>query len=149
MGHQRVHPRGGVGCCGKSLTGWVEEEADLARELGVTVRELNGWSPSTVTVNADGDVVSVSVAEPRFTPKERALLLLSRRNANAPRGRHGHLISDATNPDLRGEWQIDTPTRDFVQEKINKEQAAYRKKWGESADMDSLLWRASRRPSQR
>lgn len=57
----------------------------------MTVRELHGWTPKTVTVDAEGNVVSVAVTQSRFTPREVTLLLASRRAESAPRGSHGWL----------------------------------------------------------
>lgn len=85
--------------------------------------------------------MSVTVTEPRFTPGEVALLIASRRSDNAPRGAHGHLLSESTDPRTQGRWKVEPPTRDFAQERVNAAQSAYRKQWGEDADMDSLLWR--------
>lgn len=92
----------------------------------------------------------MSVCEPRFTPSEVAVLLASRRAENAPRGRHGHLLSEATDPESQGQWNVDLPATDFAQKRLNQEQDAYRKRWGEDADMDSLMWRVERvKPSQK
>lgn len=93
-------------------------------------------------------MLTVAVTEPRFTAWERDLLLASRRADNAPRGRHGHLISEATDPATQGRWTVDLPTRDFAQEAIDREQTAYRKRWGDDADMDSLLWRVTLAPQR-
>lgn len=129
----------GSACTGKSPEGRELEEAQLARELGVTVRELHGWTPATVTRDAKGRVVSVATSEPRFTRDEVALLLASRRVEQEPRGSHGHLLSQATDPKSRGRWKAQLPTVDFAARELNAAQDAYRKQYPD-ADMDSLLW---------
>lgn len=88
-------------------------------------------------------MVSVTVAEPRFTPRERDLLLAARREANAPRGRHGVLLSAATDPALQSEWEVE-PVTDFVQRKINAEQEKY-EQYREVMDLGSLIWLAKPR----
>lgn len=106
----------------------------------MTVRELNGWTPSTVTFDASGDVVSVSVSEPRFTAHEKTLLLLSRRKDAEPRGSHGMLLSESTDPKNQYRYDVDQPTADFAALAINRAQDAYKRRWPD-ADMSSLLWR--------
>lgn len=96
-----------------------------------------------MTVDADGNVVSVSVVEPRFTPREKALLIAAMRALDAPRGKHGILLSEATNPDVQ--WEVDLPSRDYVQQAIDREQRAYLENYGDAAEPNSLLWRPRRR----
>lgn len=110
----------------------------------MTVRELNGWTPSTVTFGADGEVLSVTVSEPRFTAYERQLLLLSRRRDAEPRGRHGHLLSEATDPANQYSWSVPISTVDFAQAALNKAQKEFQDQWGERADMSSRLWRVEK-----
>lgn len=101
---------------------------------------MNGWSPTTITVDAVGEVVSVTVTEPRFTPAEKAVLLEARRRALAPRGQHGHLLSDATDPKNQYRWRAPLPRQDYAQAEINRLQDEYRKKYPD-ADLSSYLWR--------
>ena len=58
---------------------------------------------------------------------------------HAPRGRHGLLIEDATDPDAQ--FVVDLPVRDYAQKKLDDAKDAYKKKYGEAAEMDSLYWR--------
>lgn len=102
---------------------------------------MNGWSPATVTVDAHGEVVSLTVTEPRFSPRDVHVLLESRRLDAVPRGSHGFPLTEATDPNVRGRVRIPPPTVDFIQRDLNREQAAYSKAWPD-ADMDSLLWSA-------
>jgi hypothetical protein len=101
------------------------------------VRELNGWAPKTVTLDADGRVLSVTVTQSRFTPRERALLLASRREANAPRGRHGLLMSEATDAKNQFAYTARGPITDWAQKRLDDFEDAYKKKHP-TADMGSL-----------
>lgn len=103
----------------------------------MTVRELNGWAPKTVTLGADGNVVSVTVTQPRFTPRERALLLASRRDEKAPRGRHGQLMSEATDPKNQFAYRGRGPVTDWAQKKLDEAEDAY-KKSHPNADLGSM-----------
>lgn len=148
MGGAPVRPADADGRSGKSLEdGDAAEDAALALELGVTVRELNGYAPATVTVDAQGQVLSVTVTEPRFTPREKALLLAARRERDRPRGRHGIPLDEATNPEHRYDWEVEMPIRDFAQQRLDAEMKAYEDTYGEAAEMSSLLWRVRRRES--
>lgn len=106
----------------------------------MTVRELNGWSPSSVTYGPGGEVLSVTVQEPRFTVTEKALLLAARRSSLAPRGAHGLLLSEATDAANQFAYRVPPPTRDWAQAKLNEARSAYAKAYPD-ADMDSLLFR--------
>lgn len=106
----------------------------------MSVRELHGWSPAEVTVDAAGEVVSVTVAEPRFNRHDVAVLLASRRAEKEPRGSHGHLLSETTDPAHQYKWKVPLPVTDFAQEKLTRAQDAYKKTYPE-ADMSALLWR--------
>lgn len=103
----------------------------------MTVRELYGWSPKTVTLDADGAVLSVSRSEPRFTPRERALLLASRRAARAPRGQHGHLLSESTNADNQFAYRVSGPRMDWAAKALSDAEESYKKKHP-NADMKAL-----------
>ena len=100
-----------------------------------------------MTFDADGNVLSVTVHEPRFTATDKALLLASRRDERA-RGSHGLPLSETTDPSLQNEWEVPLPTTDFAQAKLNAAKESYqkRKDAGEILpDLDSLLWRVERR----
>lgn len=111
--------------------------------MGVTVRELNGWSPRTVTLDADGNLLSVAVAAPRFTRHELALLLASRRAESAQRGSHGFLMSEATDPDNQYAFTVPLPTTDFAEKAIIDARKKYAKRWGDEA-LEGTLWRAEK-----
>lgn len=111
----------------------------------MTVRELNGWSPATVTTDAAGNVVSVTVAESRFTRAEVDVLLASRRDEREPRGRHGYTLSEATDPANADAFYVENPTRDFAQQAYDRAAKAYRDKWGEKAESGSLLFQVVKR----
>ena len=61
-----------------------------------------------------------------------------------PRGRHGILLSDATNPKLEGRW-VAEPTTDFAQKTLNAEIDEWRKKYGDVLDMDAVLWQVKKK----
>lgn len=92
-----------------------------------------------MTVGPDGDVLSVTVTESRFRPEDVAILLESRRMDEEPRGSHGHLLSEATDPKNRTRFKVPPPVTDFAAAQLNSEQKKYSKAWPD-ADMDSLLW---------
>lgn len=89
-------------------------------------------------------MVSVTVTESRFTPFEKALLLASRRADNVPRGSHGILVSDATDPKIQDQW-VAEPVTDFAQKALNAEMEKWRNMYGDAVDMDAMLWRVTRR----
>lgn len=89
-------------------------------------------------------VRSVTVSEPEFSADDLALLISSRRAERAPRGPHGVLLSEATNPDLQGEWEVPLPIQDFVEKKLKTVKDAYHKQYGDTAPA-GLIWRVSRR----
>lgn len=104
------------------------------------MRELHGWAPRTVTVGADGRVLSVTVAEPRFTRREVAALLASRRAEKVPRGRHGLPLSETTDKANEYAYEVPLPTTDFAARALASAQAKYRKDWPD-AQHEALLWR--------
>lgn len=106
----------------------------------MTIRELHGWSPRTVTVDADGQILSVSVTGSRFTRTEVARLLASRRAENAPRGSHGLPLTEATDPANKDAFTVPLPVTDFAAKALRREQDAYEKRWGKDA-MHDTLWR--------
>lgn len=75
------------------------------------------------------------------------MLLEARRAVKAPRGRHGLLLSETTDPKYQGAWVVDPPVRDFAQEKLDDEMDAYRAEYPDTAKMESLLWRVRRQSS--
>ena len=105
----------------------------------MSLQELNGWSPASVTVDAQGVVLSVTVSEPRFTPADKAALLLSRRADHEPRGRHGLPLSVAMDPNNQFAFDVPAPSTDWAQATLNAAQDRFHTAWPD-ADMDSLLW---------
>ncbi len=93
-----------------------------------------------MTVGATGEVLSVSATQSRFTPVEVARLLASRRAENAPRGSHGLLLSEATDPANKDAFTVPMPITDFASQRLRREQDAYQGRWGEDA-MHDTLWR--------
>lgn len=93
-----------------------------------------------MTLDREGEVLSVSATESRFTPREVALLLASRRADSVPRGGHGVKLSEATDPANRDAFTVPLPTTDFAAKALRRSQDAYEKRWGKEA-MDDTLWR--------
>lgn len=108
------------------------------------MRELHGWTPKTVTLGADGEVLSVSATQSRFTPREVALLLASRRAEHAPRGSHGFLLSEATDPANKDAFTVPLPVTDFAEKALVRERKRYRDRWGDDA-LEATLWRVEKR----
>lgn len=112
--------------------------------MGISPRRLAGWEPATITFY-ERDWLgrkrsAVTVREPEFSEWDRQRLMEVRRRANAPRGSHGRLMSEATDPANQYRFRVGLPITDHAQAALNKAQEAYRKRWGDDADMDSLLW---------
>jgi len=108
----------------------------------VTVRELNGWSPKTVTLDVDGNLLSVSATEPRFTKEQVALLLASRRAESAPRGDHGLLLSETTDLANQFAYKVPDPIKDWAQVAVDKKRAEWMKSHPETS---GWLFRVERR----
>lgn len=104
-------------------------------------RRLAGWEPAQVTTferDFWGRVIrTVTVQEPEFSRDDVATLLASRRRDALPRGSHGHLLSEATDP--KNKWHTSLPTTDFAAKELNAAQERYSKTYPD-ADMSSLLW---------
>lgn len=83
--------------------------------------------------------MSVTVTEPRFTLRDKALLLASRRADQVERNRYGVPMSEATDPKLQDRWQVENIT-DFSVKTLNAETDRWRKQHGDVVDMDALLW---------
>lgn len=99
----------------------------------MTVRELNGHAAHSVTYGPDGEVLSVTVQEPRFTLQEKMLLVQARRRALAPRGPHGWLISEATDPKNFGRFKALPPVTDLVSKTIGDAVEAWENAHGEGS----------------
>lgn len=109
--------------------------------MGVTVRELNGHMAHSVTYSPDGEVLSVTVSEPRFTPAERALLLAARRRSREPRGPHGLLMSEATDRKNFGRFKVPPPVTDLAAKAIGEAMDEWEKTHGDGSAR-YLLFRA-------
>lgn len=116
----------------------------LARELGISPRRFYGWEPAEVTRFYYDDAGRLSHAvttrEPEFGDADRIALHAARDEQHAPRGRHGILLSDATDPAKQYRWKVPLPTLDFAQAELDKTKARYLKAYPD-VDADALLWR--------
>lgn len=111
----------------------------------MTVRELNGWAPKTVTLGPDGQVLSVTVTQPRFTARERHLLLASRRVEKVLRGKHGIPLDEAMDPANQFAFEVPVPPPvDWAQRKLNEAQDRWRKDHPDD-DIDSRMWSVRQR----
>ena len=101
---------------------------------------------TTYERDALGRVVrEVSVREPEFSAEDVAVLLASRAADDAHRGSHGWLMSEATDPASEGKWFVPDPVLDFAQVKLDKVREQYRKEFGDTVNMDALVWHVGRR----
>lgn len=86
----------------------------------------------------------VTVREPEYTARDRALLLQSLADRKQPRGPHGIPIAEATDPAHQYDWEVDLPTQDFAQQQLNRYIDKYKKTYPD-ADLSALLWKVHRR----
>lgn len=125
-------------------------------ELGVSPRRLNGWTPAEYTHYVYDDsgrlLSSVTVKEPEFDDRDIAVMVAARRAKLAPRGPHGHLLSEATSKDAdpaswnaKFRYVVPVPERDHAQHAINEAKEAYRKQY-KDADLSDLLFAVERIP---
>lgn len=99
----------------------------------------------------DGDrlIGHVVTREPEFTPEDLALLLAFQRAENAPRGPHGHLLSEAmdpaANPSVEGGFHYEAalPTTDWAEKALKDAQDAYYKKY-KDANRNGHSWAVRR-----
>lgn len=103
-----------------------------------------------MTYSPDGDVVSVTVTESRFTPDEVTVLLASRRAEQERRGAHGHPLSESTSRDAdpssfdaKYRYRVPSPTVDYAARALAQAQAERRKAYP-NEDQSALLWRVVR-----
>lgn len=82
---------------------------------------------------------SVTAQESEWSQGDVDALIASRRAAQAPRGQHGRLLSEATDPALSDRWEVPLPKRDFAAAKLHAAQAKRRKDYP-SEDASALLW---------
>jgi len=106
--------------------------------MGVTVEELNGWTPATVTLDAAGEVVSVTVTQSRFTPAAVETLLASRRLEHGY-NEHGIPYVEAMDPENQFKFKAVGPRTDWAVEAVNRAQSMYREA-NKDVDMSALRW---------
>lgn len=85
----------------------------------------------------------VTVREPEYTDRDRALLLAGLAGRKEPRGSHGVTLAEATDPAHQYEWDVELPTMDFAQEALNRAIDKYKKAYPD-ADLSALLWKVNR-----
>lgn len=88
--------------------------------------------------------MSVTTTEPRFTPEEKFLLLASRRAESVPRGSHGILLSEATDPANERAFSVPLPVMDFAERALNSAKERYKNDYP-TADMSALHWRVEKK----
>lgn len=108
-----------------------------------------GWEPAEVTTYEYDDagrvVRAVTVREAEFSSWDRAVLLADRARALAPRGAHGLLLSETTNPENAGRYTVPLPTVDFAAKKLAAEKKKYAQQWGDES-LTGTLWRVELSP---
>lgn len=86
--------------------------------MGISVRKYLGWEPGEVTsfeYDDDGRLLrAITVREPEFSDIDRKWLMDSWEAEQAPRGSHGWLMSEATDPANQGKFFVGPPTLDFA-----------------------------------
>jgi hypothetical protein len=112
----------------------------------VTVRELNGYAPRSVTLGSDGEVLSVTVTAPRFTPADKAMLLAARRKAQEYRNAYGVPMSEATNPANRGKFVVPPPSVDFSAWEMAKARADAEQTYKDRIPMEALVFSVEQKP---
>lgn len=96
-----------------------------------------------MTLGANGELVAVTITESRFSRSEVALLLASRRSERAPRGQHGLLLSEATDPDNQFKFKVPAPITDHAQVALSAAKDAWVTK-NKGTDPDTRLWRVEK-----
>ena len=130
------------------MGGWQQDELDLAIELGVSPRRLSGWEPVTATTYEYDDagrlIGSVTEREPEWSRADVEALVAHRERGRV--GPHGQPMSEATsqlaNPSNRErgwDYEVDVYT-DFAQQKLTQEKDAFKRAYGDDADMSALAW---------
>lgn len=73
----------------------------------------------------------MTVREPEFSDLDRVWMLRSWENDHAPRGEHGVLISEATDRNNMGAFELSEPLTDYVQKALIEGRELLKKKYGE------------------
>lgn len=84
-------------------------------------------------------IQAVTIREPEYSDWDRALLMSDRAKQRAPRGSHGLLLSETTDPDNQFAYKAKKPITDWAEKALRDAKKEYQKKWP-SADMGALLW---------
>jgi hypothetical protein len=154
VGRQRVLRDQGAASLGKSGGGLAVQ---LAREQGVSPRRFQGFEPAEVTTYLREDpkhpswvTRSITVREPEYSDRDRALLLASWDAEHEPRGTHGVPVKEATDPannpfstESTGKF-VAEPIIDFAQDAIDRAREARRKAMKNPEDDWALVWKVSR-----
>ena len=118
--------------------------------MGIPPSKLLGREPAEVTsfeYDDDGRMVrAVTVREPEYTFLDRAWLLDSWKQANVPRGSHGWLMSEATDPANQGKFFVGPPTLDFAALAEIKAREDAEKVYKDKIPMGALKFRVEKKP---
>lgn len=96
-----------------------------------------------MTRDVNGNVLSITTTEPRFTPEEKALLLAARRKALEPIGPHGFPMAEAIDPKNFGKFKAGQPITDLALKAESEARAAWKQKYGDEG-MDYLIFRVEK-----
>lgn len=96
-----------------------------------------------MTRDVNGNVLSITTTEPRFTPEQKALLLAARRKALAARGSHGFTMAEATDPKNFGKFRVGEPITDLALKAENEARASWRQRHGDEG-MENLIFRVEK-----
>jgi len=86
---------------------------------------------------------SITVREPEYDDRERALITASYMAEREPRNRYGVPLAEATDPDKSAEWSVPLPLTDFTEVAMEKAQEAHRAS-GEVQYPNAQVWRVER-----
>lgn len=96
-----------------------------------------------MTRDVNGNVLSVTTTEPRFTSKDKALLLAARRKALEPRGSHGFTVAEATDPKNFGKFKVGMPITDLALKAQSEARESWKQKYGDQG-MEYLMFRVEK-----
>lgn len=109
-----------------------------------------GWEPgesTTFEYDDEGRMVrAITVREPEYSHLDRSWMLESRRRDAEPRGRHGWLMSEATDPANRAKFFVPPPTVDFAEVAHAKAKEDAQKIYKDVYPMDSLVLKVEKKP---
>lgn len=117
--------------------------------MGVSVRRFLGWEPGEVTTfeyDDDGRLLrAVTVRESEFSDLDRKWLLDSWAAEQAPRGSHGWLMSEATDPANQGRFFVGPPTVDFAAKVEIEAREEAEKVWKGKIPLGALKFRVEKK----